>query len=196
MDSFEREAQSSGYTAIAGVDEAGRGPLAGPVVAAAVIFSDPPADSAIDDSKKLSPGRREALAAEIFSTAEAVGVGLVWPEEIDRLNIHAGSLLAMRRAVEDLSVRPDFLLIDGIFEIPSPIPQRAIKSGDSLSVSIAAASIIAKTTRDRLMAGYHERWPCYGFDAHKGYPTKAHREALKAHGPCPIHRRTFRGVRG
>ncbi|MFQ5465102.1 MAG: ribonuclease HII [Thermodesulfobacteriota bacterium] len=194
MDAFEREAQNSGYTAIAGVDEAGRGPLAGPVVAAAVIFRDPPADSAIDDSKKLSPGKREVLAAEIFSTAESVGVGLVWPEEIDRLNIHRGALLAMAKAVEDLSLRPDFLLIDGIFEIPSATPQRAVKSGDSLSVSIAAASIIAKTTRDRLMAGYHERWPLYGFDAHKGYPTKAHREALRVHGPCPIHRRTFRGV--
>lgn len=196
MDVFERQAFSSGYTAVAGVDEAGRGPLAGPVVAAAVIFKDPPADTAIDDSKKLSPGKRETLARVIFSIAESVGVGIVWPGEIDRLNIHRGSLLAMARAVEDLSLPPDFILVDGVFNIPSSIPQRVVKSGDSRSVTIAAASIIAKTTRDRLMDGYHERWPLYGFASHKGYPTKAHREALRAHGPCPIHRRTFRGVGG
>lgn len=194
MDSFEKEALASGYRFVAGLDEAGRGPLAGPVVAAAVIFADLPIDSHINDSKKLTPKKREALVFDIYRTALSVGVGIIWPEEIDRINIHRASLKAMEKAVSALSVRPGFLLIDGSFPIVSQTPQRPIVSGDSLSISIAAASIIAKTARDKLMEAYHQIYPQYNFASHKGYPTKEHLLALRRFGPTPIHRMTFRGV--
>lgn len=194
MDSFENDALKVGFKAVAGVDEAGRGPLAGPVVAAAVIFSTPPLHLGIKDSKKLSPAKRNSLVPDIFRHARAIGLGLAWPAEIDRVNILRASLMAMARAVERLSVRPDLLLIDGNQRVDSAIDQKTIISGDSLSVSIAAASIIAKTARDRIMDAYHASYPQYNFSGNRGYPTKDHLEALRAWGPSPIHRLSFRGV--
>ncbi|MBI5455309.1 MAG: ribonuclease HII [Deltaproteobacteria bacterium] len=195
MDFHENEAHSKGKRLIAGLDEAGRGPLAGPVAAAAVILARPlPLDLGIRDSKKLSPARRTSLVIDIHLNAVSVGVGLVWPVEIDAINIHRASLLAMERAVAALRVKPDMLLIDGSFRIASAIDQKTIVSGDALSVSIAAASIIAKTARDRIMEAYHRSYPAYNFASHKGYPTKEHLSALSAFGPSPIHRRSFRGV--
>lgn len=195
MDSFENDARARGYSHIAGVDEAGRGPLAGPVVAAAVVFSSPPPNGlGINDSKKLTPKRRASLVFDIYGAALAVGVGLAWPVEIDRINIHRASLLAMRRAVSSLGLTPGFLLIDGKFPVDSTIPQLPVVSGDSLSVSIAAASIIAKTARDALMEAYDRLYPGYNFASNKGYPTADHYRCLGRLGPAPIHRRCFRGV--
>ncbi len=195
MDLHEKDARSNGFKAVAGIDEAGRGPLAGPVVAAAVIFSSlPTKDLGIKDSKTLTPSKRELLVFEIYKIASAVGVGVIWPEEIDLINIHRASLKAMEKAVSSLEVLPDYLLVDGSFPISSSISQRPIVSGDALSVSIAAASIIAKTTRDRIMDSYHGTFPQYNFLSNKGYGTKEHLDALKEFGPSPIHRRSFRGV--
>ncbi|MBI5587692.1 MAG: ribonuclease HII [Deltaproteobacteria bacterium] len=194
MDSFEKDALLKGRKRVAGVDEAGRGPLAGPVVAAAVIFTTPPTHLGIKDSKTLSPSKRASLVFDIFRHAASVGVGFAWPREIDSINILRASLKAMVRAVERLSVRPDLLLIDGNFPVESDIDQRTIVSGDSLSVSIAAASIIAKTARDRVMESYSLFYPRYNFHGNKGYPTKEHLEALAATGPSPIHRLSFKGV--
>ncbi len=198
MDSFERDAFANGYRSVAGVDEAGRGPLAGPVVAGAVVFEyPPPTGLGIRDSKKLTPARRASLVIDIYSTALAVGVGIVWPGDVDRLNIHRASLLAMEKAVRGLgepegAIKPDFVLIDGAFRTSLDIPQLPVVSGDSLSVSIAAASIIAKTARDAIMEAYHRIYPRYDFLGNKGYPTKGHMAALCAFGPCPIHRKSFR----
>lgn len=179
----------------AGVDEAGRGPLAGPVVAAAVILPfPPPVGIGFKDSKKLTPKARERLVMEVYRCARAVGVGLVWPSEIDRVNIHRASLLAMERAIERLSVRPDILLVDGKFPVKSAIEQKTIVSGDSLSVSVAAASIVAKTTRDAIMASYDHSFPEYKFASHKGYGTREHMDAIDEHGPASMHRMSFRGV--
>lgn len=195
MDSYEKDARQKGYKAIAGVDEAGRGPLAGPVVAAAVIFSyPPPTNLGIKDSKALSERQRALLVYEIYRSASDVGVGVVWHEEVDRLNIHHASLRAMEKAVGVLSFNPDIILIDGQFPIKTAIPQRTIISGDALSVSIAAASIVAKTARDSIMRAYHNIFPEYDFINNKGYGTSAHLSALERKGPCPIHRRSFRGV--
>lgn len=194
MYTFELDAIEKGYKTVAGVDEAGRGPLAGPVVAAAVVFKGRPVCKGINDSKKLTHARRIALLPDIYNEAMAVGLGFVWPEEIDEINIHNASLKAMAIAVEGLVVRPDFLLIDGRFRIKSDIAQRPVISGDALSVSVAAASIVAKTARDAVMRAYHSLYPMYGFAAHNGYPTKAHYKAIRAHGPCPIHRMTYKGV--
>ena len=192
---YENQARESGCSRIAGIDEAGRGPLAGPVVAAAVVL--PPSFSVVgvNDSKKLSEKKRNELFDKIFSKASAVGVGIADENEIDLLNILKASLLAMARAVANLSVVPDFLLIDGTFQIASDIPQTAIPKGDAKSISIAAASIIAKVTRDRLMLQYHKTFPQYDFSRHKGYPTRAHRDAIKTFGCCPIHRKSFKGVK-
>lgn len=192
---FEKRAFGRGYQAVAGIDEAGRGPLAGPVVSAAVILPYPSSTEGIDDSKKLTPKRREILYEAISENAVTIGVGIVSPSEIDRLNILKASLLSMALAVADLEAEPDYLLIDGNHEISSALPQESIIKGDSRSCSIAAASIVAKVTRDRLMLKYHDVYPQFGFDTHKGYPTRAHLKALQEHGPCPIHRRSFRGVR-
>lgn len=194
MDSFETDARTKGLRAVAGVDEAGRGPLAGPVTAAAVMFTSVPTHLGIKDSKTLSPKKRTSLVFDIYRHAASVGVGFVWPEEIDRINILRASLKAMARAVEALSVRPDLLLIDGKFPVDSEIEQKLIVSGDSLSVSIAAASIIAKTIRDRVMESYDLLYPGYNLAQNKGYPTKEHLEALERFGPSPIHRLSFRGV--
>ncbi|HEY4708014.1 MAG TPA: ribonuclease HII [Thermodesulfobacteriota bacterium] len=195
MDIHERDAHSKGFKAVAGVDEAGRGPLAGPVVAAAVVFPfPPPLDLGIKDSKALTSGAREEILLDIYRTATSVGVGIVWPVEIDRINILKASLKAMELAIERLSVKPDMILVDGNFPINTDTPQRPIISGDALSVSIAAASIVAKTARDTIMRSYHRLYPHYNFISNKGYPTKEHLSALVSHGPTPIHRKTFRGV--
>jgi ribonuclease HII len=181
---------------ICGVDEAGRGPLAGPVCAAAVIFSpDAPIPEGVADSKALSASRREKLAAEIKDTALAWAVAWASVEEIDRLNILQASLLAMRRAVESLSRRPDEVLVDGLHCPRLSMPARAIVKGDSKVKVISAASILAKTERDAEMLRLHERFPQYGLAQHKGYPTAAHIEALRRHGACEIHRRSFAPVR-
>jgi ribonuclease HII len=192
---YENQVLQDGYLRVAGLDEAGRGPLAGPVVASAVVLPSSFSVMGIDDSKKLSEKKRSDLYDKIIFHADAVGVGIADEKEIDRLNILRASLLAMARAVENLPVSPDYLLIDGTFQIAANIPQRAIPKGDAKSISIAAASIIAKVTRDRLMMQYHREYPVYGFDRHKGYPTRAHREAVKTYGCCPLHRKSFKGVK-
>ena len=192
---FETEARKEGFLNIAGIDEAGRGPLAGPVVSAAVILSDGFPANDITDSKQLTPKKRAHLYKQIYAHAVSIGTGIVDAIEIDRINILKASLLSMTFSVENLNPQPDLLLIDGPCRIPSSLPQKAIVKGDSRSISIAAASIVAKVTRDRLMEQYHEEYPHFGFAAHKGYPTKAHKEAIKQFGCCPIHRLTFKGVK-
>jgi len=193
---YENGARKAGYSMIAGIDEAGRGPLAGPVVSAAVILPFSLQVAGVDDSKKLTPSKRNFLYHQIQKEAVSIGIGIVGPETIDRINILQASLHAMALAVTRLNHPPDYLLIDGIFEIECNLPQEAIPKGDSKSISVAAASIVAKVTRDRIMEKYHRQYPQYGFDRHKGYPTKAHKEALRRFGCCTIHRRTFKGVQG
>ncbi len=192
---FERAARLCGYRRIAGIDEAGRGPLAGPVVAVAVVLPVRCRLSGIDDSKQLSEGERARLYAAILEHAVGMGIGSADVGEIDRLNILEATKLAMRRAIDQLGPSPDYLLIDAVTLPGIGIPQRPIIKGDSLSLSIAAASIIAKVTRDRLMAEYHDMFPEYDFLSHKGYGTKEHLQRLARHGPCSIHRRTFTPVR-
>ena len=192
---FENEARNQGHQIVAGIDEAGRGPLAGPVVSAAVILPDGVDLPGIDDSKKLTPAKRDRLYEQLYGVARSIGIGVVDAAEIDRINILQATLQSMTMAVANLSPRPDCLLIDGIFTLAADFPQQAIKKGDSLSISIAAASIVAKVTRDRIMTQVDELFPEFGFRQHKGYPTKTHREAIGRHGCCPIHRRTFKGVR-
>ncbi len=192
---FEIEARRRGCRLVAGIDEAGRGPLAGPVVAAAVILSDDVDPAGIDDSKKLSPARRDCLYERLYAVARSIGIGVVDAAEIDRVNILQATLSAMAMAVANLRPQPDHLLIDGMFTIASGVSQQAIKKGDALSVSIAAASIVAKVTRDRMMGQADTLYPEFGFGRHKGYPTTDHRAAIVHHGCCPIHRRTFKGVR-
>lgn len=176
---------------IAGIDEAGRGPLAGPVVAAAVIFEPYEHIEGVKDSKKLSAAQREGLYDLIVQRALAYGIGLVDHLEIDRINIRQATFKAMRKAIGSLAKNPEYLLIDGE-ELPDKIyRQEAVVDGDDRSFTIAAASILAKVTRDRLMIEYHQQYPRYGFDKHKGYGTEFHREMLKKYGPCAIHRRSF-----
>jgi ribonuclease HII len=192
---FEKKAREKGFSRIAGIDEAGRGPLAGPVVSAAVVLPASFPDSGIRDSKKLTSKRRLDLYEHIYEHAITIGIGIVDPIEIDRINILQASLLSMALSVENLKPMPDYLLIDGKFPILSDLSQEPIIQGDSLSISISAASIIAKVTRDRLMERYHQNYPEFGFDQHKGYPTKVHKGAIREFGCSPIHRRTFKGVR-
>lgn len=192
---FEELAASRGHIRIAGVDEAGRGPLAGPVVAAAVILPESFDLPGLDDSKKLSPLARNRLFPLIRSQALAVGVGIVSASEVDRINILQATLQAMALAVERLRLPADYLLVDGIFAVPLPLPQLSLKRGDSRSLSISAASVIAKVVRDRMMAGYERIYPGYGFARHKGYGSAAHMEAIARLGPSPLHRKTFGGVR-
>jgi ribonuclease HII len=192
---FEDLAHRSGYRAVAGVDEAGRGPLAGPVVAAAVILPRYLDIPGIDDSKKLTPAVREQLFERIRAEALAVGVGMCNSETVDRINILQATLRAMEESVRQLPRAADYLLIDGISKPSVNLPQRTIKKGDSLSISIAAASIIAKVTRDRLMEEYDLLYPGYGFAGHKGYGCASHLAAIASLGPSPIHRLTFRGVK-
>ncbi len=192
MDSLEKEVLSRGFKAVAGVDEAGRGPLAGPVVASAVVYSPRLSGLGIKDSKKLGAERRESLASLIYMNSPCVAVGVVWPEEIDKINIHKASLLAMERAVKTLATKPAYLIVDGRFTIPGlEMEQQAVVGGDSKSVTAASASIIAKTTRDSVMLAYHSIFPEYNFIKNKGYPTKEHVLALRQRGPTPIHRKTF-----
>lgn len=191
---FERVARLCGYRRVAGIDEAGRGPLAGPVVAAAVILPSRCRLLGINDSKQLPAKDRELVYTAILEHAVGVGIGSADVAEIDRLNILEATRLAMRRAIDQLLPPPDYVLIDAVVLPGVNVPTRPIIKGDSLSVSIAAASIIAKVTRDRLMARYHEIFPEYGFLSHKGYGTAEHLERLARHGPCSIHRRTFAPV--
>lgn len=189
---LERRAWARGFRLVAGVDEAGRGPLAGPVVAAAVILAPEARIPGLDDSKRLTPAQREALAPRIRAAALAWGVAAVGVDYIDRHRIAAATWEAMRRAVARLAPAPDLLLVDG-FAIPGlSLPQEGVVGGDRLSASIAAASVLAKVARDRVMAALGRRYPGYGFEVHKGYPTAAHREALRRLGPSPVHRRSFR----
>jgi ribonuclease HII len=191
----EKQISAQGYRLMAGVDEAGRGPLAGPVVAGAVITRPGDTIPGVRDSKLLTPRERERLYQIITSRALSWGVGIVGPREIEKYNILQATLRAMKAAVLSLDPAPDFLLIDGINPIPIDLPQRTIKRGDASCFTIAAASIVAKVTRDRLMMDYHRVYPLYNFDRHKGYPTRAHREAIRQYGCCEIHRRTFKGVK-
>jgi len=189
---YEIKAREQGYQFVAGVDEAGRGPLAGPVVAAAMVLPMDVILEGLDDSKKLSPAKRDELFPKIQKMIH--GIAVVSPEVIDEINILQAARLAMKQAVEKLSSVPDLLLIDGNQKIDSSIEQWAIVKGDAKSISIAAASVLAKVTRDRIMEDYHRLYPQYEFARHKGYGTKLHRDLIAEHGPCPIHRRTFRGV--
>jgi ribonuclease HII len=193
---FEIELWESGHVHVAGVDEAGMAPLAGPVVAAAVVLPRNYKLKGLDDSKKvLDPERRVELAQAVKRDAVVWGVGRAEVEEVDQLNIYHAGLLAMRRAVEALSLVPDFVLVDARRIPQCPAPQRGIIRGDALSASIAAASMIAKTTRDAWMAEYDAQYPGYGFAIHKGYPTPQHEAALRALGACALHRRSFAPVR-
>ncbi|MDD2897573.1 MAG: ribonuclease HII [Desulfuromonadaceae bacterium] len=192
---FEKAAYAHGFSNVAGIDEAGRGPLAGPVTAAAVILPRGLVIDGVDDSKKLTSDKRDKLFGIIMERALSVGVGSVQPAEIDRINILQATRLAMLLAVQQLSLQPDCLLIDGITTIDSRIHQITIKKGDSLSLSIAAASIIAKVTRDREMIEMNSLFPGYGFAGHKGYGSAAHMEAIRRLGPSQIHRLTFGGVK-
>jgi ribonuclease HII len=193
--SFERQGFRHGFQVIAGIDEAGRGPLAGPVVAAAVILPPGLLVPGVNDSKKLSPDKRERLFDTIMSQAISVGVGMGSPELIDQINILQATRHAMLEAVSQLAPQPDYILIDGISTINTPISQITIKKGDSLSLSIAAASIIAKVTRDRLMRQLDTLHPGYGFSGHKGYGSALHMAAIRRLGPSPVHRLTFGGVK-
>ena len=196
MDLFEFESKAShqGFKNIAGIDEAGRGPLAGPVVAAAVIFPSKVNIPDLNDSKKLSANKREELFPKIQEISVAFGLAVVDQKVIDKINILQAARLAMKQAVETLKITPGLLLIDGNQKIDSTLNQWAIVKGDSRSLSIAAASVLAKVTRDRIMDGYHKLYPQYEFNRHKGYGTRLHRNLIQEHGPCPIHRRTFKGV--
>jgi ribonuclease HII len=191
MNTFEKLLYGEGYQYIAGVDEAGRGPLAGPVVAAAVVFPPEYSNSAINDSKKLTARKRDELFKVISEEAIAVGLGVAEADVVDRINILQASLQAMREAVLELSTVPDYLLIDGLHAIALTTPQKALVKGDTLSVSIAAASIIAKVSRDRIMEMYHRQFPQYNFLQNKGYGTAEHRKILLEIGMCKIHRRSF-----
>jgi ribonuclease HII len=189
------EAGDPAAGAVAGVDEAGRGCLAGPVVAAAVILPGHWDLPGLTDSKKLSPEKRDELAPAIKAQAQAWALGLAWPPEIDRVNILRASLEAMRRAVLHLKVRPSLVLVDGNQNIPLDLPQRTVVGGDLTVPAISAASILAKTFRDHLLTRLDRRYPGYGLAGHKGYGTAEHREAVRRLGPCPLHRMTFRGVK-
>jgi ribonuclease HII len=193
---FEKHLWSTGIPLVAGIDEAGRGPLAGPVVAAAAVLPAEFSLAGLNDSKQLTETVREQFFEALTAPGKLVcyGIGLAEPAEIDRLNILRATFLAMERAVAALPLRPDHLLIDGL---PVPVfqqPQTAVIDGDAKSMSIAAASVIAKVTRDRMMRQWHSEFPQYDFNQNKGYGTRAHLESLQIHGPCPIHRRSFAPV--
>lgn len=193
---FERAAKEKGFQVVAGIDEAGRGPLAGPVVAASCIIASDQLISGIDDSKKLTPSKREELFQELTQNQDiSYGIGIVSHQEIDSINIYEATKRAMRLSLQQLPRIPDYLLVDGMELSYENIPCQKIVHGDALSYTIAAASILAKVTRDRLMASYHEQWPEYGFDKHKGYGTRHHLEAIEKFGPCEIHRQTFEPIK-
>lgn len=192
---FEDQARAAGFRFIAGVDEVGRGCLAGPVVAAACIL-DPelPLPDSLDDSKKLDAAKREEITAQLKENCIAYAIGQIEADEIDRINILEATKKAMLAAVASLKPAADYLLIDALRLKQTQLPQRAIIKGDSVSASIAAASILAKTYRDELMCRYDDEFPLYGFAGHKGYGAASHLAAIKTHGSCPIHRKSFRGV--
>ncbi len=192
---FEEQAWGEGYKMVAGLDEVGRGCLAGPVVAAACIL-DPskPLPDGLDDSKKVVEASRDEIAAQLKTDCIAYAIGQIEADEIDRINILEATKQAMLNAIASLTPTPDFLLIDALYLKRSPLPQKSIITGDSVSASIAAASILAKTYRDDLMKAYDIEYPQYGFAGHKGYGAATHLEALKEYGPCVLHRKTFRGV--
>lgn len=189
---YERQCKEAGYTVVCGIDEAGRGPLFGPVFAAAVILPEGKMPAGVNDSKKLTEKKREKLFAEILELAVAYGVGAANAQEIDEKNILQATYLAMNRAYNAMAQRAEIALVDGN-RIPAglPVPAQAIVKGDGKSACIAAASILAKVSRDRVMLEYAEKYPEYHFDRHKGYPTKAHYEAIKTHGVLPAHRKSF-----
>ena len=188
---YENEAFSEGFETVCGVDEAGRGPLAGPVCAAAVILPTHLQIPGLNDSKKLTDKKRRELFPIIQEQAVAWGIGLASETEIDEINILQATFLAMGRALEQLNARPEIALIDGNRETDFGLPVKTVVKGDSLSANIAAASVLAKVTRDNIMTEMANQYPEYGFEIHKGYGTKAHYEALRTYGPCPIHRKTF-----
>ena len=188
---FEKRLHEQGFARVAGVDEAGRGPLAGPVCAAAAVFRPGTRIRGVNDSKQLTEKKREWLFDEIMDRAQAVGVGLAWPGEIDAVNILRATHLAVRRALEQLAEPPDHLLLDALRLADVPLPQESLVKGDARCFCIAAASIVAKVTRDRLMLRYDAEYPQYGLARHKGYGTEHHRRALARHGMSTIHRRTF-----
>ena len=190
----EKSLNNAGHKLIAGIDEAGRGPLAGPVVAAAVILKTFRFTCVIDDSKKLSAKNREKAYPEILRKAH-VGVGIIDEKTIDKINIYQATIKAMEAALSNLKIPPDYVIVDGRMKVPTKCPIRCIIGGDSKSLSIAAASIIAKVTRDRIMTEYHEKFPQYGFARHKGYGTRFHKQALEKFGPSAIHRYSYQPVR-
>jgi ribonuclease HII len=192
MDSFESKAYRRGFTVIAGIDEAGRGPLAGPVVAAAVVLPRGYKNGEVRDSKQLTPRSRARLYEIITRDALSIGLGVTEPSVIDRVNILQATLMAMQEAVTGLFLQPDYLLIDGLHGLDLPISQETIIRGDSLSLSVACASIVAKVSRDRIMEIYHHQFPQYNFLRNRGYGTREHLEAIRRHGLCKIHRRSFR----
>jgi ribonuclease HII len=192
---YEKQAHAAGYRLVAGVDEVGRGCLAGPVVAAACILDlSKPLPKGLNDSKQLTKQQREEIAVKLKKRCVAYAIGQVEASEIDEINILQASIKAMRNAVEALQPAADFLLIDAVKIKQSPLPQLSIIRGDGLSASIAAASILAKTYRDELMYGFHLEYPQYGFSSHVGYATAQHLDALRQHGSCLLHRKTFNGV--
>jgi ribonuclease HII len=195
MQRYERSLYQQGVEYIAGIDEAGRGCLAGPVVAAAVILPHEWTVWEVNDSKQLTESKREELFSRIQEQAVSWGVGIIPGTVIDQVNILQATYRAMEQAIAALDTTPQYLLLDAVTLENVQIPQRGIPKGDSLSISIAAASIVAKVTRDRLMIEYDKQYPDYGFARHKGYGTKQHLQAIVTHGPCPIHRKTFRGVK-
>jgi len=193
--SLERCLRQKGYKWIAGLDEVGRGPLAGPVVAACVILQEDCDNSCFVDSKTINAAKRSRLYRELQHNGAFISVGIVSEKDIDRLNILQASLLAMKRAVLSMSVLPDFLLVDGNQPIPMTTPQQTLIKGETKSASIAAASIVAKVIRDEMMDKYHLQYPKYNFQKNRGYPTLEHRQAIKIYGPCAIHRQTFKCVK-
>jgi len=192
---FEDQATAEGASRIAGIDEAGRGPLAGPVVAAAVVLSSCDRIPNLNDSKLLTQAQREDLYSLIRENALAIGIGVADVDEIDEINIYQATRSAMCQAVSRINPLPDYLLIDGNIKLDIQLPQLSIVKGDRLSFSVAAAGIMAKVTRDKIMLELHEEFPQYGFKQHKGYATREHREAILRYGPSPVHRRLFKGVR-
>lgn len=188
---FEKEALAKGYKSVCGVDEAGRGPLAGPVCAAAVILPEGVIIEGVNDSKKLSEKKRESLFDVIREQALSYSIAYATVDEIEEINILNATMLAMRRAIDGLEIKADYAMIDGNKIPPLDIDAECIVKGDAKSMSIACASILAKVSRDRLLYKYAEEYPMYGFDKHKGYGTKVHREAILKYGPCPYHRKSF-----
>lgn len=188
---FEKEALAKGYKSVCGVDEAGRGPLAGPVCAAAVILPEGVIIDGVNDSKKLSEKKRESLFDVIREQALSYSIAYATVDEIEEINILNATMLAMRRAINGLDIKADYAMIDGNKIPPIDIDAECIVKGDAKSMSIACASILAKVSRDRLLYKYAEEYPMYGFDKHKGYGTKVHREAILKYGPCPYHRKSF-----